>query len=129
MKFNELVALKNALEALGKERLPIAYELAKNIHLADQAINEAQELARELYTKFVDRDENGDVIPYMDQEGQQITRITDTTNLNAYLVEIKKMESVDYEINFVKIGKSTLAKKDLLAEQLIPLLSIIDEDK
>ena len=125
MKYAQIFEIKRDLQALGKERLPVAFEVAKNIRIADKILNETQEIAKELHTKFTDKDDKGEVKIYKDEENRDITKISDPEKLKQYQEELKKLDSEDHEVTFVKINKSQLAGEKLPAEMILALIDTI----
>lgn len=125
MKYGEIFEIKLALEKLGKERLPIAFEVAKNIRLANKVLSETQEIAKELHTKFADKDEKGEVKSYKNEEGQDVAKISDPAKLKEYQDELKKLDSEEHDVPFVKINKSQLVGEKLPAEMLLALVDVI----
>lgn len=125
MKYAEIFEIKNALTALGKEKLAVAYEVAKNIRICDKVLTETQEIAKELHTKFTDKDEKGEVKIYKDEEGRDITKISDAKLLAQYQEELKKLDSENHEITFIKINKAKLEAEKLSADMLIALIDTV----
>lgn len=125
MKYAEIFEIKLALEKLGKERLPVAFEVAKNIRVANKIITETQEIAKELHAKFADKDEKGETKVYKNDDGQEISKITDPAKLKEYQEELKKLDMEEHEPAFVKIKKSQLDGEKLPAEMLLALVDSI----
>lgn len=125
MKYAEIFEIKLALDKLGKERLPIAFEVAKNIRIANKILAETQEIAKELHAKFSDKDNKGEPVSYKDDEGREVSKITDTDKLKEYQVELKKLDTEEHEVTFVKINKAQLAGEKLPAEMLLALIDTI----
>ncbi|MFA6295596.1 MAG: hypothetical protein WC666_04235 [Candidatus Paceibacterota bacterium] len=129
MKYAEIFEIKLALDKLGKERLPIAFEVAKNLRIAKKILDETQEIAKELHAKFADKDEKGEIKTYKNEEGgQEVSKITDADKLKEYQTELKKLDAEEHEVVFVKITKSQLAGEKLPAEILVSLIDTIITD-
>ncbi len=125
MKFAEILIIKKALMVLGQERLPVAYEIAKNIRICDKIITESKEIANEVYLRYADREENGDVKMYKNELGQGVARITDSTRAAECQVELNKLDLEEHDVSFVKFNKNILKAEKLSADTLIPLIDII----
>ena len=127
MRLLQITEIQRALTELGKEKLPVAYELAKNIRLCNEILTEAQELAKELHTKFADKDENGEVIIYEEEINntkQQISKISDPAQLTMYKAELDKLEAEEHEVAFKTIQASKITTA-LEANKLLSLVDII----
>jgi hypothetical protein len=132
MKHMQIVDIKNALTTLGKERLPIAYEIAKNIRMCSNVIQETADLSKELFEKFADKDDQGQLINYPvevpeGQPEQTQMRISDPAKLKSYQVELIKVLDADHTIDFVKIPRSKIQSEKLEASILLPLIDIVIE--
>jgi hypothetical protein len=129
MKYFQILEVKNALTELGKERLPIAYEVAKNIRLCNKVIEETAELSREMFEKFADKDKDGKPVQVPDEnnQGQMTMKITDQANLLSYQEEIGKILNADHDMEFVKIPKVRIQSEKLTATTIVPLIDIVIE--
>jgi hypothetical protein len=129
MKYFQILEVKNALTELGKERLPIAYEVAKNIRLCNKVIEETAELSREMFEKFADKDKDGKPVQVPDEnnQGQMTMKITDPANLLSYQEEIGKILNADHDMEFVKIPKVRIQSEKLTATTIVPLIDIVIE--
>jgi hypothetical protein len=124
MKFSEISGIKNALEQLGNERLPIWYEIAKNIRICNKVIDEVQAIAKELFEGFADKDENGKLKQF-EENGRSVSKITDPEKLKAYSAEVEKLDKDDHEITFHKVSLKKIESEKLQANVLVPLLDTI----
>jgi hypothetical protein len=125
MKFIEIVQIKESLKKLSQERLHVAYEIAKNIRICDKIINETQEIAKELYTKYADVDTNGQVITSRDEEGRETAKISDPEKIKECQEELTKLDREEHDVQFCKINKTKLEAEKLSADILIPLVDVI----
>ncbi len=124
MKIDQITQIKNALNQLGNERLPIAYEIAKNIKTCDKVIDEVQTIVKELFEKYAEKDENGKLKNF-EQDGQLMSKITDAEKLKEYNAELEKVRDDDHEITFHKVLLSKIEAEKLQANTLVPLLDTI----
>jgi hypothetical protein len=129
MNYFQITEIKNALIELGKERLPVAYEIAKNTRLCNQVINETADLSRELFEKFADRDSEGALIQYPDESKsmQTVLKINDPEKLAQHQAERIKLLLAEHTVDFVKISASSIQAVPLTASILMPLLDSIIE--
>jgi hypothetical protein len=125
MKFIEIVQIKESLKNLSQERLHVAYEIAKNIRICDKIINETQEIAKELYTKYADVDGEGKVITSRDKEGRETAKISDPEKIIECQEELTKLDKEEHDVQFIKINKTKLEAEKLSADILIPLVDVI----
>jgi hypothetical protein len=125
MKYAEIFMIKDALQKLGKERLTVAFEIAKNIRACDKVLNEAQEIAKELHQKYADKDEKGEVKQYPDDKGQMLTKISDPALIKDYQVELAKLDTEEHEVVFTKIKKSQISAEKIPGEILVPLIDTV----
>ena len=129
MNYFQILEIKNALIELGKERLPVAYEIAKNTRLCNQIIAETADLSRELFEKFADRDDNGNLIQYPDESKpmQTMLKIDDPEKLAQHQTERIKLLLAEHAVDFVKVPASSIQAVPLAAAILMPLLDSIIE--
>ena len=132
MKHMQIVEIKNALTDLGRERLPIAYEIAKNLRICNNFIQETADLSKALFEQFADRDTEGNLINYPvetppGQPEQSQMKISDPAKLKAYQVELVKVLDADHEVDFVKIPKIRIQSEKLVASVVVPLIDVIIE--
>jgi hypothetical protein len=125
MKYAEIFDIKLALEKLAKEPLKAAFEIAKDIRICTKLLDEGQELTRTLHAQFADRDEEGKIKQYEDEEKRAIAKISDPDKLKIYQEAIQKLNMEEHEVVFTKINKSKLETEKLSAEILIPLIDVI----
>jgi len=129
MKYLQVVEIKNALTELGKERLPIAYEVAKNIRICNKIIDETSEISREMFEKFSDKDANEKPIQVPDDKnnGQMTMTITDPMNLKMYQEELTKILNSEHLVEFIKIPKARIQNEKLTANVVVPLIDVVIE--
>jgi len=129
MKYYQILEVKNALTDLGRERLPIAYEVAKNIRICNKIIDETAELSKDMFEKFADKGSDNKPIMVPDEKnGNQPTmKITDAVNLAAYQEEIMKILNADHKVEFIKISKIRIQSEKLTASMIVPLIDAIIE--
>ena len=127
MRYAEIKEIVNALTALGNEKLPIAYEIAKNIRKCNKILTEVDETVKELHTKFVDKDENGEVKQYTEGD-KTFSKISDPDQLKAFNEEIAKIEVDEHEITFHKILFSKIENERLAANALAALIDTVIVD-
>jgi len=127
MKYLQIVEIKSALTELSKERLPIAYEIAKNIRICNNAIQEMTELSRTIFENFADKDEDGNFIKHQvgDDPNNMQLKISNSDALNQYQIEFVKLLDVEHDVHFVMIPKARIQTENLLADVLIPLIDVI----
>lgn len=126
MKLYQIDQINKALKKLAETDLPIAYELAKNIRACETILDESNEIARELHSRFADKNEKGELIQYP-QDGKEYSRITDTSKALLYTHELAKIEAVEHDIKLVPISKTIFEGKQIpgLTNLLIPLIGTI----
>lgn len=127
MKYFQIEQIQKALTDLSKERLPIAYEIARNLQLCNKVISEVSEVSRQLFEQFADRDEHGEFVR-VPQEGNPsnlLMKITDPSKLSAYQQAIQKLAADEHSIPFVTISMDAIKGEKLAAETLLPLLDVI----
>jgi hypothetical protein len=129
MKHIEILEVKKALEELGKERLPVAYEVAKNTRICEKILNETSDILREIFEKYADRDEQGTPIQHQDSDPTKgsTMKITDPAMLKNYRDEIERVLNEDHEVTFVKIPRSRIQSERLTASMLVPLIDVVIE--
>ena len=128
MKFGQIASIHQALTVLGQERLPVAYEVAKNIKACEKVISEVQDLVKSLFQTYVDRDLSGNVIEYEEDGGKKVNKISDPKQLAAYQEEMNKIDAEDYEIKLATIPGSKFEGKEIAATVLMPLLDSVIVD-
>jgi hypothetical protein len=127
MRYVQIAMIHQALTALGQERLPVAYEVAKNLKACDKIMVEVRDLLTILFQKYVDRDLSGNIVEY-EEDGQKRNKISDPEQLRQYNEEIAKIDAEDYEIKFTTIPGEKLAGKEIAASILLPLLDVVITD-
>lgn len=130
MKYFQIVEIKNALTELGKERLPVAYEIAKNIRICNNAVQETQDINKALIEKFCDKNEDGTPknYPVEGHPEQSQLKIGDPELLKQYSEEWMKALEAEHEMAFVKIPKIRIQSEKLLASVIVPLIDTVIED-
>jgi hypothetical protein len=130
MKYIEILEIKNALTDLSKERLFVAYEIAKNIRRCNAAIEETQAINKALVEKFCDKDAEGNPknYPVEGRTDQTQLKITDAELLKQYQEEWIKALDADHTIDFVKIPKMKIQSANLVGSTLVPLVDVIIEE-
>lgn len=124
MRYTEIAEIRNALQVLGNEKLPIAYEVAKNIRKCNRILDEVQDIVKELHGKYADKDEKGTVKQY-EEDGKQLAKISDPAQLLAYQQELAKIDTEEHEIEFIKISSSKLDSEKLTGNILVPLIDVV----
>lgn len=127
MKFVQIANIHQALNVLAQERLPVAYEIAKNIKECDKVITEVQELLKVLFQTYVDRDLSGNIIAYSEND-KQVNKISDPAQLKLYTEEIAKIDAEDHDIKLTPISGEKFAGKEIPATVLLPLLDTVIVD-
>lgn len=127
MKFVQIANIHQALNVLAQERLPVAYEIAKNIKECDKVITEVQELLKVLFQTYVDRDLSGNIITYTEND-KQVNKISDPNQLKLYNEEIAKIDAEDHDIKLTPISGEKFAGKEIPATVLLPLLDTVIVD-
>jgi hypothetical protein len=132
MKLAELATIKAALEGLGRQKLPIWYEIAKNLKAVNKVLNEANEVRQDLWNKYADKEEDGKTVKeYMGdkgtpEEGKPYTKISDKADLKECMAQMKAMDEDDsYEVKFHRILASRVSAKDLEGVYGEPLIDVI----
>jgi hypothetical protein len=130
MKYMQIIEIKTSLAELGKEKLPIAYEIAKNIRMCNQIIQETQDINKTLVEKFCDKSEDGTPKDYPVENHPEQTqlRIGDPELLKQYQEAWMKALDADHKVDFVKIPKLRIQSEKLLASMLVPLVDTVIED-
>ena len=121
MKYAKIKLIEDSLTKLGNKELPIAFEIAKNLRACTKITEESEALFKEVFSKYADKDENGNLIQYS-QDGKPTTKITGADKMEQFNVEVAKIDNEEHEIVFIKIPKSALSGKDLAANILVPLM-------
>lgn len=127
MKFGQIASIHQALTVLGQERLPVAYEVAKNIKACEKVITEVQELVKTLFQTYVDRDLSGNIIEYEDGD-KKTNKISDPKQLTLYQEEMNKIDAEDYDIKLTPISGTKFEGKEIAATVLMPLLDSVIVD-
>jgi len=125
MKYGQILNIQKALEELSKERLTIAYEIAKNIRICKNITDETQSLVAEIQLKYADRDENGNILQEFDEKRRPIFKITNPVKMQQFLGELSKIDNEEHEVTFVKISLNAIKDEKLTAEILLPLLDTV----
>lgn len=131
MKLAQLIEIKEKLETIGKLKLPIWYEIAKNLKAVNKVLDEANELRMAIWEKFADKDEAGKVKEYIGEkgtpeEGKPYSKITDKAVLAECMAELKNMDDDDtFEVKFHRILKDRISQKDLEGGDFVPLIDVI----
>jgi hypothetical protein len=128
MNYTEIQNVKQALLKISSERLPIAYEIAKNLKLCNKIIAETDEIMMEIYKKYADKDEKGELRVYHDPSEKEMYKISDNEKLLEYQQALNKLYSEEHDVKFITISKTTLIGQSLYATDLLPLLDIIIVD-
>lgn len=127
MKYAEIMEVRDALVRLGEKDLPVAYEVAKNIRICNSILNETREILQDLHKKFADKDKDGNIIQY-EENGQQVSKITDKEKLAQYQEELRKLDAEEHEVAFLKVSKASFAGKDVPGLVLVPLVDVVITD-
>jgi len=150
--YPELVAIREALVALGELDLPIPYELGKNLKRVNAALKDAEETLEEVRQKFVDREpaaegqegeiihyavnKVGDVVPFDENKRSEynpkskiFSKISDKGKMKLFNVEEKKLHKDEFEVDFheVKMEKiqAVLDKEGLKSGVFWPLVDFV----
>lgn len=127
LRIAQIADIRVALNTLGKQTLPIAYELAKNSRICDIILKESDEILKELQKKYFDKDENGNLKNYS-EEGKQIIKISDPALLKLFNVEFAKFDADLHEVTFVTISPNKLENQAIEANTLLPLIDTVIVD-
>lgn len=127
LRIAQIADIRVALNTLGKQTLPIAYELAKNSRICDIILKESDEILKELQKKYFDKDENGNLKNYS-EEGKQIIKISDPALLKLFNVEFAKFDADLHEVTFVPISPNKLENQAIEANTLLPLIDTVIVD-
>jgi len=129
LKLFELRAILDALKELDKYDIQAVYELAKNIKICSAIVDAGSQLESDILSRYVDKDPEGKPVVY--KEGtSDIIKITDAAKLELYRQDAIRINSEEYDIEFVKIPSSRLEKvKGLSAMTLLPLLDTVIKDE
>lgn len=129
MRLVEIDKIKKSLDTLAKEPATIAYELAKNIRLCDAILTEANSIAQTIHNGFADKDADGKLIVYREEEtGKDLYKITDPAKAALFTTEMQKLETEEHNIPFVKIKRSQIKNMSILPTVLLPLIDCIIVD-
>ncbi|GEM_PF-2586382 len=150
--YPELVAIREALLALGELNLPIPYELGKNLKRVNAALKDAEDTLEEVRQKFVDREPSvgdkegdvinyainkaGDVVPFDENKRSEynpkskiFSKISDKAKMKLYHEEELKLHKDEFEVDFheVKMEKiqAVLDKEGLKSGMFWPLVDFI----
>lgn len=126
MKYQEIAEIRLALLELMNERLPVAYEIAKNIKECEKVTSEVQELVTTMQQMYADKDEQGKIVTEKTADGV-LVKFSETDRRDAYQREILKINQEDHTVVFKKINSSSLKDVKLPARILLPLVDIIIE--
>lgn len=126
MRYQEIAEIRLALLELMNERLPVAYEIAKNIKECEKITTEVQELVTTMQQMYADKDEQGKIVTEKAVDGI-LVKFSDPARRDAYQREILKINQENHEIVFKKIQSSALKDINLPARILLPLVDIIIE--
>lgn len=126
MRYPEILEIRIALMELINERLPVAYEIAKNIKSCEKVITEVQELVTTIQQLYADKDEHGKIITEQTADGI-IVKFSEPLRREAYQKEILKINQEDYKLDFKRIKSSSLKDIHLPARILLPLVDTIIE--
>jgi hypothetical protein len=122
MRYAEIVEIHNALQTLGMEKLPIAYEIAKNIRRCTAVIREVQEVISQLVQKYAQKDSEGN-IEFV--EGGQ-PKFPNAEAKAQYRAELRKIDMDDsYKVDFHRIAFTRIENEKLGGAVLAPLLDHI----
>lgn len=125
MKLAQVAAIHQSLTILSQERLAAAYEIAKNIRTCESILNEVQELMRVLFTTYVDRDLDGKIKEYEEEDGKKVNKISDLQQLALYREELAKIDAEERDVKLVPIPAEKISGKELSAAVLMPLLGTV----
>jgi hypothetical protein len=132
MKLAELATIKAALEGLGKQKLPIWYEIAKNLKAVNKVLNDANEVRQDLWNKYADKVEGTEEVKeYIGEAGtpeagKPYTKITDKADLKECMAQMKAMDEDDsFTVNFHRILASRVSAKDLEGLYGEPLIDVV----
>ena len=107
LKLFELRAILDALKELDKYDIQAVYELAKNIKICSAIVDAGSQLESDILSRYVDKDPEGKPVVY--KEGtSDIIKITDAAKLELYRQDAIRINSEEYDIEFVKIPSSRL---------------------
>lgn len=124
MLYTQIVRIKDALTELGKERLPYAYIIAKNIIACEKIIAESNSIIDSIKKTYADKDEKGDV-KWFNENGNSFFKITDPEILKTAQVELDKAMAEDCPISFFTIAVEKIKDLTLPANVLVPLLGTV----
>ena len=129
MLYTQIVRIKDALTELGKERLPYAYMIAKNIIACEKIVNESNTIIDAIKKTYADKDEKGEVKLY-NENGNSFFKITDPDILKTAQIELDKATAEDHPISFFTMPLEKIKDLSLPANVLVPLLgTVILEDE
>ena len=124
MLYTQIVRIKDALFELGKERLPYAYVIAKNILMCEKIINETDPLIDAIKKNFADKDAKGEVILY-NENGKSFFKITDPELGKMAQKELDKVTAEDHPLTFFTLTTDKIKDLSLPANILVPLLGTV----
>ena len=127
MQHAQIISIHQALLALGTEKLPIAYEIAKNVKMCERVMAETRELIQTIFKKYADRDDKGNLLEIV-EDGKKRHQVTVPENVAQCNEELAKVEKEEHDIKFVPISSSIVIGKDIPVTTLVPLLDTIIVD-
>lgn len=96
-----------------------AFRLARIIKEISSIVDDKIKMEKRIFDKWVDRDENGNPKPALDNEGKQIEGAVNITDVDAFTQEMQSLMDIENEIpydkmSFEELNLQTAKVKDLL---------------
>jgi len=96
-----------------------AFKLTRIIKELSSIVDDKLKMEKKIYSKWVEKDENGDVVVPKNEAGEEITGSVNITNVEEFTKEMSELMEVVNEvpydtISFDDLGLTTAKIKDLL---------------
>jgi hypothetical protein len=123
MKVAKLQSILGALQALGQQKLPIGYEIAKNIRRCEQALAETNDVVKALVRKHAVKRPDGE--PSYEVRGDRMFPVFDEENRGLYAAEIRKVDEESVEVDLHRVLVARLEGIPVEGSLLAPLLGYV----
>ena len=120
----------NALNVLISKKVPVktAYKLVKVVRKVNEILLNVNAKKQEIVIKHIERDEKGNPVLAMDNEGNIIPDRVKIANDESYQKDMQNFLKQEHELDVNKININDLGEIDIEPTQLMFLMWLIEAD-
>lgn len=137
MKRKQLLEIQSALRGISAAKVTeSAWEIVRNLKTVTKVLEEQDEIYKNLYEDFIDKDEKGNPVLYKEKKPDgsdvEVTKITDPDRLRGHAEFFKKMLDEEHDVTLIPVSrnafKKQISKGELDLNLLVPLLDVMIPD-